>query len=93
MPHGRHIYAKAYDIANGEMYAYPQSDHALPHCNCAFRYCANCPYINIPDQETDNQYSDTTPSIQFPIYHKISRSTAHDIITLKDKKICRKCKQ
>ena len=27
MPHGRHIYAKEYDIAQATMCAYPQSDH------------------------------------------------------------------
>ena len=31
MPHGRHIYAKASDMANSRMCTYPQSDHALPH--------------------------------------------------------------
>ena len=31
MPHGRHIYAKSYDMAKATMCAYSQSDHALPH--------------------------------------------------------------
>ena len=31
MPHGRHIYAKASDMAKAEMFTYPQSDHALPN--------------------------------------------------------------
>ena len=30
MPHERHIYAKASDMEKETMYAYPQSDHALP---------------------------------------------------------------
>ena len=34
MPHGRHIYAKASDMANATMCAYPHSDHALPHWKC-----------------------------------------------------------
>ena len=34
------------------MCAYPQSDHALPHCKCALQCCADCPCINFPDQET-----------------------------------------
>ena len=29
MPHGRHIYAKAYDLAKEKMCAYQQSDHEL----------------------------------------------------------------
>ena len=70
------------------MCAYIQSDHAMPHWKCVLRCCADRPCINIPDQETYNQNSDTTPSIRFQIYHIIERCTAHGIITLKDKKIC-----
>ena len=50
MPHGRHIYSKAYDMANATMCAYPQSDHALLHWKCVLRCCAECPHINHPDQ-------------------------------------------
>ena len=31
MPHGRHIYAKAFDMAKATMCANSHSDHALPH--------------------------------------------------------------
>ena len=34
MTHGRHIYAKASDMAQATMCAYPQSDRALPHWKC-----------------------------------------------------------
>ena len=34
MPHGRHIYAQASDMAKATMCTYPQSDHALPHWKC-----------------------------------------------------------
>ena len=51
MPHGRHIYAKAPDMAHATMFTYPQSDHALPHWKFVLRCCADCPCINIPDQE------------------------------------------
>ena len=44
-------------------------------------------------KETDNPYSDTTPSIRFHIYHIIARCTDHGRIPLKDKKICHMCKQ
>ena len=37
MPHRRHIYAKASDIAQAKMCTYPQSDHSLTHCKCVFR--------------------------------------------------------
>ena len=56
MPHGRHIYAKASDVAKATMCVYSQSDHALTHCKCDLRFCADFPWINIPDQETDNHY-------------------------------------
>ena len=75
------------------MCAYPWYDNALTHCKCVLRYCADCPCINLPYQDTDNQYSDTTPSIRFNIYHIITRCTAHGRIPLKDKKICHMCKQ
>ena len=49
--HGRHIYAKASDMAKATMCTYPQSDNALTHRKYVLRCCAECPYIIIPDQE------------------------------------------
>ena len=86
MPHRRHIYAKSYDMAQATMCTYPQYDHELPHWKCVLRCCAYCPFINIPDQKTDNHNSDTTPSILFHIYHIIACCTDHSRIPLKDKK-------
>ena len=51
MPHGSHIYAKASDIANATMCTYPQSEHALPNWKFVLRCCADCPCINITNQE------------------------------------------
>ena len=93
IPHGRHIYGNAYDIEKAKMGAYPQSDHALPRWKCVLRCCAVFPCINIPDQETDDQYSNTIPSIHFHFYHLIARCKKHGRIPLTDKKICYKCKQ
>ena len=93
MPHGSHIYARAYDMAKAKMYAYPQSYHALPHWKCVMRCCANCPYANFPDQETDDQYSDISPSIRFHIYHLIANCTTHGRIPLTDRGNCCECKQ
>ena len=93
MPHGRHIYAKPSDTAKDSMCAYPHSDHALPHWKFVLQCCADCPCINLSDQETYYQYSETTPSIQFHIYHIIARCSAHVIITLKDNKIFHMCRQ
>ena len=87
MPHGRNIYAKAYDMAKATMCTYPKSDHALPHWKYVLRCSAKCPCINIPDQETDNQYSETTPSIRFHINRIIGRCTYHGRIPLKEKKM------
>ena len=60
MPHRRHIYAKAYDMANAKMCAYPHSDHAIPHCKCLLRCCADFPCINFPDQEKNKKHEETT---------------------------------
>ena len=56
MPHGHHIYEKSSDMEKATMCAYPQSDHALTHWKCVLRCYDDCPCINLPDQETDNQY-------------------------------------
>ena len=75
------------------MGAYSQSDHALPHWKCVFRCCAKCPSINLPDQKTDDKYTNTSPSIRFHIYHLIERCTKHGRFLLTDTKSCCKCQQ
>ena len=67
IPNGRNIYSKVSDVAQDTICTYPQSDNALPHWKCVLRCCADFSCINLPDQETDNQNSDTTPSIRFHI--------------------------
>ena len=74
MPQGRHIYAKASDMANATMCAYPQSEHALPHWKYVFQCCSDCPCINIHDQEKTKKHDETTPSIMFHIYWAWERS-------------------
>ena len=93
IPHGRHIYSKAYDMEQANMCAYPHSYHEITHRKCVLRCCADCPCINLPYQEIDNHNSYTTPSIRLHIYNIIGRCTFHGRITLKDKKICYMCKQ
>ena len=43
------------------MGAYPQSDHTLPHSKYVLQCCAKCSCVNLPDQETDDKYSGTSP--------------------------------
>ena len=86
MKHGRHIYAKSYGMAKVKMCTHSQSYHALPHWECVLRCCAKCPDIYLPDQETDDQYTDTSPSISFHIYNLIARCTKHGRLPLSDKK-------
>ena len=93
MPHGHHIYAKEYDMSNPKICAYSQSNHALPNCKCVLRCCAKCPSINITDQETDDQYPDTSPSIRFHIYHLIAHCKKHGRLPLTGKNICLKFQQ
>ena len=61
MTHGHHIYAKAYDVVKSTMCEYPQSDQVLTHWKCVSRCCSKCSSVNLPDPETNNQYSDTIP--------------------------------
>ena len=65
MPHGRHNYAKASDMANATMCTYPRSDHALPHWKYVLWCCAECPHINFPDQETDKNMKKQHPQLGF----------------------------
>ena len=50
MPHGRHIYAKAYEMKKATMYANLHYYHVLPHFKCLLLCCDQCTIINIPDQ-------------------------------------------
>ena len=93
MSHGRHVYAKAYDTAKVKICAYSQSDHALPHWKFLLQCCAKCSSIDIPDQETYDQYPDTSPSIHFYIYHIIARCKKNCRLPLTDKNICHKFQQ
>ena len=88
MPHGRHIYSKAKSI----ICAYPQSDHSLPYRKCVLKCCAKCPCVNLTYQGTDDQYSNTSPSILFHIYRLIACCTTHGRLLLNDKKLFCKCK-
>ena len=88
MPHGSHIYAKASYVANATMCAYLHYDHSLPDWKCIFRCFAECPHIYLPDQETNKEHEETTPSIRFHIYRIIGRCTTHGRIPLNDNKIC-----
>ena len=63
MPHGRHIYAKAYDMEQVTMCTYSQSDHALPHWKRVLRCCSKCTRINIPDQKTDKNMTKQHPQL------------------------------
>ena len=87
MPHGHHMYAKESDMEKATIFTYPHSDHALPHWKCVLRCCADCPYINLTDQETNKKHEETTHSIRFHIYHIIGHCTSHGRIPLKDKKM------
>ena len=93
MPPGRHIYAKAYDMAKATICVYPQSDHSLPHYKCVMQCCDKFPSINLPDQVIDDQYHNTIPSISFHMYHIIALCTTHGKLLLTDKEIVHKCKQ
>ena len=86
MPPGRHIYAKEYEMAKATICTYPQSDHSLPLWKCVLWCCSKFPGINLSDQESYNQYSETTTSIWFHIYHIIGHFTDHGIFTFKDNK-------
>ena len=93
MPHGRHIYAKSYEMEKATMCAYSQSDHALPHWKFLLRCCAQFPSINIPEQETYDKHPNPSPSIRFHICHIIELCTKHDRLPLTDKKSFCKCQQ
>ena len=88
----RHIYSKVTYTAKAKMCKYPQSDHALTNWKCVLQCFAKCICANLPDQATDYQYSDTSTSIKFYIYHLILHCRTHGRIPLNDNKSCRICK-
>ena len=75
------------------MCSYPHSDHALPHWKCVMQCCVKCPSFNLPDQETDDQYSDTSPAIRFHIYNLIASFSTRGGLPLTDRTNFHKCKQ
>ena len=65
MPHGRHIYAKASNMANITMCAYTYSNNILPYWKCVLRWCAECPQFNIHGQETNKNMRKQHPQLGF----------------------------
>ena len=93
MQHGCHIFSKSYDMAKATVCAYSQSDHALSHWKYVFRFCAKFLSINLPDQEIDYQYPNTSPVVRLHIYSLIAHCTKHVRLPLTDNKMCRRCQQ
>ena len=71
MRHGHHIYKTASSIDMETMCAYPPYQHALPHCKCVLRCCANFPRIDLPSQHLDNHQPNTCTTINVHVYHLI----------------------
>ena len=65
MPHGCHIYAKVSYMEKATMCTYPQSYHALPRWKCVLWCCSECPYINLPYQETYKNMKKQHPQLGF----------------------------
>ena len=87
VPHGRHIYATSADMDMAIMCAYPPYQHVLPHWKYVLSCFSNFPHIDLPDQESDNHYSNASSSIIFHIYHLIARCTVHGRRPLDENKI------
>ena len=68
----------------------------IMQCHTGNVYCRVVLTVHVSillTKKTDNQNSDTTPSIRFHIYHMIPCCTDHCRFTLKYKKICYTYKQ
>ena len=52
-------------MSKAAMFIYTKSDHALPYCKCVLWCCADCSYINIPDQEKDENMKKQHPQLCF----------------------------
>ena len=93
MLHGRNIQAEQSYMQKETMCAYLYPYHALPHWKCVFKCCSKCPCFNLPDQKTDDQYSNISTSIRCHIYHIHLCCTSHRRLLLNDKKCFCMCKQ
>ena len=49
--------------------------------NVYLKCCAKCTCVNLPKQETDDQYSSKSHSILFHVYHIISHCTTNGRLT------------
>ena len=83
------IFSKKYMIWKSKKCVHTHSQIMCDHTgNVYCDFFSKCPSINLPDQETDDQYPGTIPSISFHIYHLIARCKKHGRLPLTDKKIC-----
>ena len=58
---------------------------------CVLRCCEECPRIDIPITEPDQQNSNFSPIIRFNVYQHIAHCTVHIISTFNKKKKCQLC--
>ena len=93
MPHGIHIYETASDTDMDTMCVYPLFQHTFTHWKCVLRFCENCPYIDLSDQDSDRHNSKTSPSTRFRIYPLIENCTLYGRIPLDEDKIYCFCLQ
>ena len=80
-------------MAMAKMFAYPPSQHELPHWKFLLRYCVNFPCIDLPGQESDSHHYDTSPSICFHFYHLYARCIVYRRLLLDENNICLLCQQ
>ena len=88
MPHGKHTFKTASDMAMEKMCAYPSSKYSLPRCKCVLWCCAKFPCIDIPGPESDQHNLHVSTTKGFCAYHLISLCNVHEIFPFNEKKQC-----
>ena len=73
------------------MCAYPTSKYALPHWKCVLSCCAQCPRVDLPTTESDDNNSNFISFIRFHVYQRIARCTVHVRWPFNEKEQCHLC--
>ena len=82
IPHVKHVFKTASDIAMATMCAYPSFKNSLPHWKFVMRCCAKCSCIDVTSPESDQNKSNVSSTIRFHVYHIITCCTVHGRQTL-----------
>ena len=85
------MFQTSYGMAMEKMCEYPSSDYSLPHWKSVLHCYAQYTWIYLPIPESDQQYSNVSPTIQFHVYQQIGCCDVHGGYHFIENKQCKLC--